>query len=77
MNKVNSINHLRQLIDSGVNDFFISNGIFKSSKYISKGNRKEFFVCHLIDDYDEELFEEELKNTSVGRSINNGTFYYE
>lgn len=77
MNKVNNINHLRQLIDSGVNDFFISNGIFKSSKYITEGSRKEFYVLHLIDDTEEELFEEELKNNSIGRSINNGTFYYE
>lgn len=77
MNKVNSINHLRQLIDSGVNDFFISNGLFRSSKYITKGSRKEFYVLHLIDDTEEELFEEDLAVSNIGQAINNKCFFYE
>ena len=77
MNKVKDINHLRQLIDTGVNDFYMGNGLLKSSKFINKGSRKDFYVFHLIDDHDEELWEDELLNGSIGQSIQNGNFYYE
>lgn len=76
--KVKDLNHLKQLVNSNVTDYFISiGGIARSSKFINAGENKDFFVLHLIDDTEEELNEDELMNSNIGEAIKNGYFYYE
>lgn len=75
MTKIKSINELRKAIEDGYNEFVISNGLMRSSKFINFGEEKEFFVFHLIDDFREEMDEDELIDSNIGRAIKNGTFY--
>lgn len=75
MTKIESIKQLKDAIEEGHNEFVIFNGLIRSSKFINFGEEKEFFVFHLIDDFREEMDEDELINSNIGRAIKNGTFY--
>ena len=75
MKKIESISQLRDALKEGHEDFVIYNGLIRSSKFIGFGEEKDFFVLHLIDDSEEELSEEELNKSNIGKAIENGTFY--
>ena len=77
MKQINSIEELIEEIKSGNNDFFISNGLFRSSKYIECDD-DTFYIVNEIDDTEQtlttkQLFDEDY--TNIGFAINNGTFY--
>lgn len=75
MTKIESIKQLKDAIEEGHNEFVIFNGLIRSSKFINFGEEKDFFILHLIDDFEEEVDEEELSDSNIGRAIKNGTFY--
>ena len=77
MKQINSVEELIEEIKSGNNDFFISNGLFRSSKYIECDD-DIFYIFNEIDDTEQSLTSKELFNkeyTNIGVSIKNGTFY--
>ncbi len=78
MKQINSIEDLIAEIQLGNHDFFISNGILKSSKYIELDENDNFYIVNEIDDSEQTLNEEELFNrdyTNIGFAIENGQFY--
>lgn len=77
MKQINSVEELIEEIESGNNDFFIGNGLFRSSKYIECDD-DNFYIVNEIDDTEQiltkkQLFDEDY--TNIGTSINNGSFY--
>ena len=77
MKQINSIEDLIAEIQLGNHDFFISNGLIRSSKYIDYDD-DIFYIFNEIDDTEQSLTSKELFNddyTNIGISINNGTFY--
>ena len=77
MTQINSIEELIDALNKGQHDFFISNGILKSSKYIEYDD-DNFYIVNEIDDSEQTLNEEELFNrdyTNIGFAIENGQFY--
>ena len=77
MKQINSLEELIDSINSGNHDFFISNGLIRSSKYIDYDD-DIFYIFNEIDDTEQSLTSKELFNeeyTNIGVSIKNGTFY--
>lgn len=77
MKQINSVEELIEEIKSGNNDFFISNGLFRSSKYIECDD-DIFYIVNEIDGSEQTLTTKELFNgdyTNIGVAINNGCFY--
>ena len=77
MKQINSIEDLIAEIQLGNHDFFISNGLIRSSKYIEYDD-DIFYIFNEIDDTEQSLTSKELFNddyTNIGVAINNGTFY--
>ena len=77
MKQINSIEDLIAEIQLGNHDFFISNGLIRSSKYIDYDD-DIFYIFNEIDDTEQSLTSKELFNkeyTNIGVSIKNGTFY--
>jgi hypothetical protein len=77
MKQINSIEDLIAEIKLGNHDFFISNGLIRSSKYIEYDD-DIFYIFNEIDDTEQSLTSKELFNeeyTNIGISIKNGTFY--
>ena len=77
MKQINSIEDLIAEIQLGNHDFFISNGLIRSSKYIEYDD-DIFYIFNEIDDTEQSLTSKELFNeeyTNIGVSIKNGTFY--
>ena len=77
MKQINSIEDLIAEIQLGNHDFFISNGLVRSSKYIEYDD-DIFYIFNEIDDTEQSLTSKELFNdnyTNIGVAINNGTFY--
>ena len=77
MKQINSIEDLIAEIQLGNHDFFISNGLIRSSKYIEYDD-DIFYIFNEIDDTEQSLTGKELFNekyTNIGVSIKNGTFY--
>lgn len=78
--KVKSADHLKELVSEGHNDYFISFGIARSSKFINEGEDKDFFILNLIDDSEQELNADELfdkSKTNIGEAIEKGAFWCE
>ena len=77
MKQINSVEELIKEIKQGNNDFYISNGLVRSSKYIQYDD-DIFYIFNEIDDTEQSLTSKELFNddyTNIGVAINNGTFY--
>lgn len=77
MKQINSVEELIEEIKSGNNNFFIGNGLLRSSKYIECDD-DTFYIVNEIDGTEQtltakQLFDEDY--TNIGISINNGTFY--
>lgn len=77
MKQIHSIEELIEEIKSGNNDFFIGNGLLRSSKYIEYDD-DTFYIVNEIDGIEQtltakQLFDEDY--TNIGVAINNGTFY--
>ena len=77
MKQINSLEELIETIQSGNHDFFIGNGLVRSSKYMEYDD-DTFYIINEIDDTEQTLTTKELFNeeyTNIGVSIKNGTFY--
>ena len=77
MKRIHSVEELIEEIKSGNNDFFISNGLFRSSKYIEYDD-DNFYIVNEIDDTEQTLTAKQLFDenyTNIGTSIKNGSFY--
>lgn len=77
MKQINSLQELIETIQSGNHDFFIGNGLVRSSKYMEYDD-DTFYIINEIDDTEQTLTTKELFNddyTNIGVAINNGTFY--
>ena len=77
MKQINSIEELIEELNTGSHDFFIGNGLLRSSKYIEYDD-DTFYIVNEIDGTEQtftakQLFDEDY--TNIGISINNGTFY--
>ena len=79
MQKVKDVSHLRELIKSGVNSFFIQlNFGARSAKYIYLQSDDTFEVINDIDGTSQNINEDELFDvsiTNIGKAINYGAFY--
>lgn len=75
MTKVESLLHLRQLINEGKHDYFLHFGIAKSSKYITLDGDDNFCVYNEIDDTEETLNNDEILESNIGKFMNKGRFY--
>ncbi len=80
--KVNSVDHLFELVAEGNTDFFIQlNFGARSSKHITPGPSKEVLeVVNLIDDTTQALTAELLMDesvTNIGKAIKYGAFWME
>ena len=77
MKRIHSVEELIEEIKSGNNDFFIGNGLFRSSKYIEY-DEDNFYIVNEIDDTEQTLTTKQLFDenyTNIGTSIKNGSFY--
>lgn len=73
--RVESISHLKQLINRGFNEFFVLLvGGVKSSKYIEISDKK-IFIFNYIDDTTEEFSVRSIKNTPIKEYIDKKSFY--
>ena len=77
MKQIESLEELIEAIEDNHNDFFISLGIARSSKFITYYNGI-FSIVNEIDGSEqsldsEQLFDEEY--TNIGRAIKYGKFY--
>ena len=71
--KVESIEHLRSLVEGEVHEFFIRlNGGLRSSKFIHLSDNDELVVVNLIDDTTSDL-----SDTNVPEAIAKGAFFAE
>lgn len=73
--KVKSFEHLDELLAKHVYEFAICRGILRSSKDITKKGDK-YAIFNYIDDSEDLLTLEELKEENIGKAIVNGNFYY-
>ena len=77
MKRIHSVEELIEEIKLGNNDFFIGNGLFRSSKYIEYDD-DNFYIVNEIDDTEQTLTAKQLFDenyTNIGTSIKNGSFY--
>ena len=79
---VESVDQLREIL-GGVGEasqnfvLLLENGA-ESSKVMTMGEEKEFWVLNLIDDSEQELNANELYTQSnIGKAIDSGAFYWE
>lgn len=79
--KITTIEELNNAINKGCNDFVITNGIVKSSKFITFGdNDGEYEIINLVDDSRQILTETQLLEpawSNIGLAMRNGTFFCE
>ena len=72
--RIYSIEHLISCLDKGYSDFCICNGLLRSSKTIEKKDDK-FWILNEIDDSEEMLTLDELKESHIAKAIENNCFY--
>lgn len=72
---VRSLEGLDGMLEKGVTSFCISTGLVRSSKEINKTEDGKFHIFHYIDDSEETLTEEELKESNIGKAMDSGNFY--
>ncbi len=76
---ITSFHQLIEQSNKGNHEYFISNGILRSSKYIQYDpTSKLFLITNEIDNSEQELTAVELMDTSItliGHAINNNKLY--
>lgn len=79
MTKVESVAHLREMVQAGHHDYFIAlNFGLRSSKYINLLQDGRFSIVNEADDTEDVLTEEDIMDkrmTNVGEAITKGAFY--
>lgn len=79
--KITTIKELNDALNEGCTDFVITNGIVRSSKFITYGdNDGEYEIINLIDDSRQILTEAQLFEpawSNIGLAMKNGTFFCE
>lgn len=77
--KITNIEDLNRALDEEHNDFVMTNGLLRSSKWITYGERDgEYEILNLIDDTYDFLTEDQLMNESnIGQAMKNGAFFCE
>lgn len=79
--KVKSISDLINLCNNGYNEYFLMlNYGGRSSKiihYTPEVKNKPFDIWHLIDDTEERLSKEQLKDSNIGDWMKHGAFWCE
>lgn len=82
--KIKDIKQLKAILtkhgtDDGYMDFFISFGLFRSSKEMMYEKETGLFLINnCIDDTEQDLTEKQLSNkkyTNIGEAIKKGAFY--
>lgn len=79
--KITTIEELNDALNEGCTDFVITNGIVRSSKFITYGdNDGEYEIINLIDDSRQILTEAQLLDpewSNIGTAMKNGAFFSE
>lgn len=80
MKKVNTIEHLKKMIEEGTHDFFIQLNLgFRSSKMLDYNPiTDKFYIINEIDGTEQRLNSRNLFNkryTNIGYAIERGAFY--
>lgn len=78
--KVTSIQQLKELLDKGENEFVVTNGLVRSSKFINHSLKVDgIFILHEIDDSEENMTWDELEksNNYLNEKIAKGMLYCE
>lgn len=73
--KINSIKKLKKFLELNKNEYFISFGCARSSKFISLESDDKFYVLNYIDSTEEYMTEQELIESNIGKAIQKGMFY--
>jgi hypothetical protein len=73
--KVESVNELKKFIALGHNEYFVSFGCARSSKFITLESDDKFYVLNYIDSTEEYMTEQELIESNIGKAIQKGMFY--
>lgn len=76
MTKIESVAHLREMVQKGEHDFFISfaGGLARSSKNINCSD-ESFYVFNEIDGTEDQYTDEEFKESFIGEAITKGALY--
>lgn len=78
--KVTSIQQLKELLDNGENEFVVTNGLVRSSKFINHSLKVDgIFILHEIDDSNEDMTWDELEQSDnyINDKIAKGMLYCE
>lgn len=77
--KITNIEDLNRALDEEHNDFVMTNGIVRSSKWITYGEKEgEYEILNLIDDtYDFLTGEQLLNGSNIGKAMKSGSFFCE
>ena len=79
--KITTIEELNAALNEGCTDFVMTNGIARSSKFITYGdNDGEYEIINLIDDSRQILKEARLFDpawSNIGTAMKNGAFFCE
>lgn len=76
MTKVLSVAHLREMVQGGQHDFFVSlaGGLARSSKNIDCDD-ENFYVFNEIDGTEDQYSDEEFAESFIGEAITKGALY--
>lgn len=78
--QVTSIQHLKELLEIGENEFVVTNGLFRSSKFINFSCEVDgVFILHEIDDNEENMTWADLEKSDnyINEKIAKGMLYCE
>ena len=77
--KVKSVDHLRELVQSGIHSFVAVYGCLRCSRYIGLDSDGNFYVFSEVDGSEVPYTAEELSTDyyPIGKAIINGNFYGE
>lgn len=78
--KVTNTQHLKELLEKGENEFVVTNGFLRSSKFINFSSEVDgVFILHEIDDHEENITWAELEkpDSYINEKIAKGMLYCE
>lgn len=78
--KVTNTQHLKELLEKGENEFVVTNGFLRSSKFINFSSKVDgVFILHEIDDHEENITWAELEkpDSYINEKIAKGMLYCE
>lgn len=73
--KISNFEDFEAILQKNITEFCIAYGFVKSSKYIKKTKRGNYYIYHYIDGTEEIVTKKKLEKSSIGKAIETGCFY--